>query len=86
MTPDRYDPQVADRMANGDEMTDAWLKGATFHQIPDGPNAGTWVAFKPGKFAYITQDHPKNLGCCWYDWDGLKTLDDVKALAQREPF
>ena len=81
-----YRPKIAKRMANGDDHTAAWLLRAEFHKIKTGPNAGTWIAFKPGMFAYITADHPANLGCCWYDWDGLKALQDALDLAQREPF
>lgn len=78
-------PKIAARMANGDEITSSWLETARFHKVAAGPNAGTWIAWKPGKLAYITADHPAGLGCCWYDWtQGLGTFEQTLAFVDRE--
>lgn len=78
-------PKIAARMANGDEHTADWLASATLQKIETGPNAGTWIAWRPGKLAYISADHPAGLGCCWYDWtQGLGTLEQALAFCQRE--
>lgn len=85
MTTATEHPNVIDRMANGDPLTADWLRGAKLHKMDAGPNAGAWIAWRPGKLAYISADHPANLGCCWYDWDkGLATFEQALAFAGRE--
>lgn len=79
-------PNIARRMANGDDITSSWLETAQITKITKGASAGAWIAWKPGKMAYITSDHPADLGCCWYDWpQGLQTLEKAIALAESEP-
>lgn len=75
-------PKIAARMANGDEHTAAWLLGAKFHKIDKGASKGTWIAWKKGKLAYITEDHPSGLGCCWLDHDALDTLEKAIEYAE----
>jgi hypothetical protein len=78
-------PNIIRRMANGDESTADWLASAIMHKITKGESKGAWIAWKPGKMAYITADHPKGLGCSWYDWpQGLQTLEKAIALAESE--
>lgn len=79
-----YKPNIAKKMANGDTETATWLLSASFHKIIKGASLGAWIAWKPGMLAYITSDHPDNLGCCWLDGDGLGTLQDAIAYAERE--
>ena len=80
-----YRPQIAKRMANGDDHTAAWLLGAQFHKVTTGPNAGAWIAWKPGKMAYVEADHPKDLGCDWMDSERMPTLDAAIQLVNTEP-
>jgi hypothetical protein len=79
-----YRPKIAARMANGDDHTAAWLQGATFHKITQGESKGAWIAWKPGKMAYLDADHPAGLGCNWLDGPGIPTLDAAIALAESE--